>query len=40
MVVVIDIAGGDLCYDQNFSSTATLFLVPTCVEVRAETVQL
>jgi hypothetical protein len=39
-VVVIDITGDDLCYDQNLFSTATLFLVPTCVKVRAETLEL
>jgi len=40
MDVVTVIAGDDLCYDQNFFPTATLFPVPTGVEVRAETVQL
>jgi hypothetical protein len=37
---VIVVAGDDLCYDRNLFSTATLFAVPTGVEVRAETLKL
>jgi hypothetical protein len=40
MVVVVVIAGDDLCYDYNLFSTVTLFPVPTGVKVRADTVQL
>lgn len=39
-VVVTGIAGDDKCGDLSLFPTATLFPVPTGVEVRAETVQL
>jgi len=39
-VVVTGIAGDDLCCYQSLFPTATLFPVPTGVEVRSETIQL